>query len=63
MEEKPVKNSARSADAEEICKLLEQAVLKYFPRPVETVDAFLFTNDDGPVGNLQSVENTEHSRS
>lgn len=48
-------NSARSADAEEICKLLEQAVLKYFPRPIENVDTFLFANgDDGAVGDLQS---------
>jgi hypothetical protein len=57
MEEKPVKtNSARSADAEEICKLLEQAVLKYFPRPIENVDTFLFANgDDGAVGDLQAA--------
>lgn len=49
-------NSARSADAEEICRLLEQAVLKYFPRPMENVDTFLFvTADDGPVGNHRSV--------
>jgi hypothetical protein len=49
-------NSARSADAEEICKLLEQAVLKYFPRPIENVDTFLFASgDDGAVGDLQSA--------
>ena len=48
-------NSTRSADAEEICKLLEQAVLKYFPRPIENVDTFLFANgDDGAVGDLQA---------
>src|SRR5512144_1274812 len=52
--EKPVKtNSARSADAEDICKLLEQAVLKYFPHPVENVDVFANV-DDGAVGDLQS---------
>ena len=28
-------NSKQSADAEETCKVLEQAVLRYFPRPVE----------------------------
>src|SRR5262245_6891538 len=52
----PVKSdSARSADAEEICKLLEQAVLKYFPRPIENVDTDLFPNgDDDAVGDLQS---------
>lgn len=49
-------NSVRSADAEEICKLLEQAVLKYFPRPIENVDTFLFANaDDSVVGDLQSA--------
>ena len=49
-------NSTRSADAEEICKLLEQAVLKYFPRPIENVDTFLFANgDDGAVGDLQAA--------
>jgi hypothetical protein len=48
-------NSARSADAEEICKLLEQAVLKYFPRPIENVDTFPFANgDDDAVGDVQS---------
>lgn len=59
-----MKNSARSADAEEICTLLEQAVLKYFPRPIENVDNFLFTNgDDGTVGDLRSVKSTDHSHS
>ena len=49
-------NSARSADAEEICKLLEQAVLKYFPRPIENIDTFLFANgDDGAAGDIQSA--------
>jgi hypothetical protein len=49
-------NSARSADAEEICKLLEQAVLKYFPRPIENIDTFLFANgDDGGGGDIQSA--------
>jgi hypothetical protein len=48
-------DSARSVDAEEICKLLEQAVLKYFPRPIENVDSDLFPNgDDGAVCDLQS---------
>jgi hypothetical protein len=45
---------ARPADAEEICKLLEQAVLKYFPRPIETVDTFICA-DDGTVGDIQSA--------
>ena len=49
-------NSTPSADAEEICKLLEQAILKYFPRPIENVDTFLFANsDDGAVGDLQAA--------
>lgn len=49
-------NSTRSADAEEICKLLEQAVLKYFPRPIENVDTFLFANgDDGAIGDPQAA--------
>ena len=49
-------NSTRPTDAEEICKLLEQAILKYFPPPIENVDAHLFTNgDDGAVGDLQSA--------
>lgn len=48
--------SVRSADAAEICKLLEQAVLKYFPRPIENVDTFLFANgDDGTVGDTPSA--------
>lgn len=48
-------NPARSADAKEICELLEQAVLRYFPRPVENVDTFLFANgDDSKVGDLRS---------
>jgi hypothetical protein len=38
--------SAPSADAEEICKSLERAVLKYFPHPIENVDTFLFANAD-----------------
>ena len=56
-EEKPVNtNSAPSADAEEICKLLEQAVLKYFPGPIENVDTFLFANcDESAVGDPQSA--------
>jgi len=49
-------NSAPSADAEDICKLLEQAVLKYFPRPIENIDTFLFANgDDGAAGDIQSA--------
>jgi hypothetical protein len=49
-------NSAPSADAEEICKLLEQAVLKYFPGPIENVDTFLFANcDESAVGDPQSA--------
>jgi hypothetical protein len=56
-EKKPVNiNSAPSADAEEICKLLEQAVLKYFPGPIENVDTFLFANgDESAVGDRQSA--------
>jgi hypothetical protein len=50
-------NTNSSADAEEICKLLEQAVLKYFPRPIENVDTFLFANhaDDSAVSDPQSA--------
>jgi hypothetical protein len=32
-------HSKQSADAEETCKLLEQAILKYFPRPIEKTDS------------------------
>ena len=48
--------SLPSADSvEEICKSLEQAILKYFPRPIENVDAFLFApEDDSAVGDPQS---------
>ena len=51
------KKSSPSADsAEEICKSLEQAVLKYFPRPIENVDTFLFApEDDNAVGDPQSA--------
>jgi hypothetical protein len=35
-------NTTRSADVEEICNSLERAVLKYFPRPTENADTFLF---------------------
>jgi hypothetical protein len=36
--------SPRTNQAEDICKSLEFAVLKYFPRSVE-IDAFLFADD------------------
>ena len=32
-------HSEQSAAAEETCKLLEQAGLKYFPRPIENIDS------------------------
>jgi len=32
-------HSKQSAEAEETCKLLEQAVLKYFPRPIDNMDS------------------------
>ena len=31
--------SKQLADAEETCKLLEEAVLKYFPPPIEIIDS------------------------
>jgi hypothetical protein len=35
---------------------LEQAVLKYFPCPIENVDTYVVPNgDDGAVGDLQSA--------
>ena len=39
---------SRPEQAEDICKSLELAVLKYFPCPTEDVDTFLFgqANDD-----------------
>lgn len=37
--------SPAAGSAEEICKSLEQAVLKYFPRPIENVDTFLFAHE------------------
>ena len=49
-------NCSPSAEAEDICKSLEQAVLKYFPAPIENDDTFLFAaGDDGAVGDLQSA--------
>ena len=41
-----------SADAKEICDLLEQAVLKYFPQPTEDPDNFLFVDggDQSVIG-------------
>jgi len=44
---------APSADAKEICDLLEQAVLKYFPQPTEDLDKFLFVDggDQSAIGN------------
>jgi hypothetical protein len=51
--------SSPSADsAEEVCKTLEQAVLKYFPRPIENVDAFLFGHEhegEGAAGESGSA--------
>ena len=46
MEERAVTTKSSPDSAEEICKSLEQAVLKYFPRPIENVDAFLFAPED-----------------
>jgi hypothetical protein len=47
-------NVVPSADAEDICKTLELAVLKYFPAPVEHVDTFLFANgEDGAIDNSE----------
>ena len=51
-----MKNSlARSADAEEICKLLEQAILKYFPLPIESKTFLCANGDDGTVDDIQSA--------
>jgi len=48
-------NYSPSAEAEEICKSLERAALKYFPGPIENIDTFLFAeDDDGAVGDLQT---------
>jgi hypothetical protein len=33
------KDSRQPVEAEETCKVLEQAVLKYFPRPVENMES------------------------
>ena len=50
-------NVAPSADAEDICKTLELAVLKYFPAHVENVDTFLFANgEDGVIDNSARQE-------
>jgi len=47
-------NRAPSADAEDICRTLELAVLKYFPAQVENVDTFLFANGkDGAIDNSE----------
>jgi hypothetical protein len=43
--------------AEDICRTLELAVLKYFPAPVEHVDTFLFANgEDGAIDNSARQE-------
>ena len=47
-------NCSPSAEAEDICKSLERAVLKYFAGPIENVDTFLFAEGgDSAVGDLQ----------
>ena len=47
-------NCSPSAQAEDICKSLERAVLKYFAGPIENVDTFLFAEGgDSAVGDLQ----------
>ena len=48
------KSSPSADSAEEICQWLEQAVLKYFPRPIENVDTFLFAHDDDSAVASQS---------
>ena len=35
-----------SGTAEDICKVLEETVLKYFPPKIEIIDPFLFAEDD-----------------
>jgi hypothetical protein len=50
--------SPAAGSAEEVCKSLEQAVLKYFPRPIENVDTFLFAHeqeDASAVGDSRSA--------
>jgi hypothetical protein len=32
--------------AEEICKVLEETILKYFPPPIEIIDPFIFADHD-----------------
>ena len=45
-----------SAEADDICKSLERAVLKFFAGPIENVDTFLFAEgDDSAVGDLQTA--------
>jgi hypothetical protein len=39
-------NTTHSADVEEICCSLERAVLRYFPRPIENADTFVFAKGD-----------------
>ena len=38
--------SVESGTAEDICKALEETVLKYFPPKIEIIDPFLFAEDD-----------------
>jgi hypothetical protein len=46
---------ALSVDAKEICSLLEQAVLRYFPQPIVDVDNFLFVAN----GDNSAIEHPE----
>ena len=39
-------NTTHSADVEEICYSLERAVLRYFPRPIDNADTFVFAKGD-----------------
>ena len=49
-------NCSQSAEAEDICTSLEQAVLKFFAGPIENVDTFLFAEgDDSTVDDLQTA--------
>ena len=57
-------NCSQSAEADDICKSLERAVLKFFVGPIEDVDTFLFAEgDDSAVGISNGVlaKTTDHN--
>ena len=47
-----------SGTAEDICKVLEETVLKYFPPPIEIIDPFIFAEDDAAAVTYKDGDGT-----